>query len=150
MSPGALGLSASGFAWAIFHATHIKRNWNGKRPYDTTWSLNGLSRQSHTMYKLAGYTPMSRTMVASAPMRRVDGRSSKNATTSSTTPLTYVQNASDGGSHGGTMSLKKLGLAKCITPANPRKRPTTIAMRFQNELFMCSFENELQRRICRR
>ena len=149
MSPGAFGLSLLAFAWAIFHATHIKRNWNGRRPYDTTWSLKGLSRQSHAMYRFAGYTPMRSQMVATAPMRRVDGRSNKYATTSSTTPLAYVQNDFEGGNHGGTMSLKNCGPTKCITPAKPRKNPTTIAMRFQNALFMISFEDKLQSSVCR-
>jgi hypothetical protein len=53
--------------------------------------------------------------------------------TTSAAPLAYVQNDSDGGNHGGTMSLKKPGLAKCMTPAKRTNTPMTAPMRLQKE-----------------
>lgn len=54
--------------------------------------------------------------------------------TISASPLAYVQNDSDGGSHGGTISLKKPGLAKCMTPAKRTNSPMTAPIRFQKSL----------------
>ena len=67
---------------------------------------------------------------ASAPIRRVAGRSNNTAVATSATPLIYVQNSGLGGSHGGTMSLKNEGLVKCEIPAKPRNRARILARRF--------------------
>jgi hypothetical protein len=40
----------------------------------------------------------------------------------------YVQKRSLGGNHGGTMLSKKVGLAKCITPAVNKKAAIILAL----------------------
>jgi hypothetical protein len=43
-------------------------------------------------------------------------------------PLMYVQKRSLGGNHGGTMLSKKVGLAKCITPAVNKNAAMILAL----------------------
>jgi hypothetical protein len=81
------------------------------------------------MYKLAGYTATKRAIAASAPYLRYFGHNNIGPTISSATPLTYVQNLSLGGNQGGTMSLKNLGFAKCMTPASVMNVPNAAAIR---------------------
>jgi hypothetical protein len=78
---------------------------------------------------LAGYTATKRTMAADAPCLRYLGHNNIGPTISSATPLTYVQNLSLGGNHGGTMSLKNFGLTKCMTPASVTNAPNVVAIR---------------------
>ena len=47
---------------------------------------------------------------------------------SSPTPLMFVQKRSLGGNQGGTMLSKKVGLAKCITPAVNKNAAITLAL----------------------
>ena len=78
---------------------------------------------------LAGYTATKRTIAAKAPCLRYLGHNNIGPTISSATPLTYVQNLSLGGNHGGTMSSKNLGLAKCMTPASVMNAPNAVPIR---------------------
>jgi len=77
----------------------------------------------------AGYTATKRTIAAKAPCLRYFGHNNIGPTISSATPLIYVQNLSLGGNHGGTMSSKNLGLAKCMTPASVMNAPIAVAIR---------------------